>query len=131
MRLDGVRRQVTEAREALARAAAHAQAGEIDPAYRAALGSRNLLFHAERGLAAAHGQPLPEMPVVGVPGGGRDDHGAALAALDRALALTDDGQMGGPLGEAHAAYGRWLGWLRDELGRELAAHGPPKPSSAG
>src|SRR5436853_6269114 len=126
MRLDGVRRQVTEAREALAKSIAHAQAGEVDPAYRAALGSRNLLFHAERGLAAAHGQPLPEMPVVGVPGGGLGDHRAALAALERALALTDDGEMSGPIAEARTPYGLYLGWLRDEVGRSLGK----EPSAA-
>jgi hypothetical protein len=119
MELAGVRRQLTEAREALAESAAQAEAGAYDPAYRAALRSRNLLFHAARGLAAAKGRPLPEMPVVGIPGGGRGDHLAALDALDRALAIGEHEQMDAPVEEARLPYARYLGWLRDEVGKAL------------
>jgi hypothetical protein len=119
MELAGVRRQIEEAKAALEESGERAREGAVDPAYRAALKSRNLLFHAARGLAAAHRQPLPEMPVVGVPGGALDDLKAALAALDRALALADDAEMVAPVDEARAPYARYLGWLRDEVGRAL------------
>jgi hypothetical protein len=120
MQLAGVRRQLEEAREALTDSAARAAAGDYDPAYRAALRSRNLLFHATRGLAAARGEELPEMPVVGVPGGAHADHEAALAAVERALAGPDDVvAMGRVLDEARPPWARYLGWLRDELGKTM------------
>src|SRR5437773_8724496 len=118
--LAGVRRQIEEARQALAESAEHARQDEIDPAYRAALRSRNLLFHAMRGLAAARGEPLPEMPVVGIPGGALEDHRPALQALAAALAVADDtAQMPAILETARLPYARYLGWLRDEVGRTM------------
>ncbi|MSP60843.1 MAG: hypothetical protein EXR72_10970 [Myxococcales bacterium] len=119
MQLAGVRRQLGEARAALVDSVAHATHGACDPAYRAALRSRNLLFHAARGLAAARGEELPEMPVVGIPGGGLDDHRAVLAAIDAALVVTDDRTMVDALAPARTPCARYLGWLRDEVGRAL------------
>jgi hypothetical protein len=121
MRLAGVRRQLTEAREALSQAATEAARSAFDPAYRLALRSRNLLFHAARGLAAARGEAPPEMPVVGVPGGGPDDHVAGLAAIDAALAAQDDAaEMPRHVAAAAAPYAGYLGWLRDEVAKILA-----------
>ena len=125
MKLAGVRRQLMEARESLVEAAARSGEGAFDPAYRAALKSRNLLFHAQRGLAAALGETLPEMPVVGGPDGSHADHLAALHALDATLAVEDDQAMGAPLDDARAPYARFLGWLRDEVGRTMSG-GPPR-----
>jgi hypothetical protein len=123
MKLAGVRRQLGEARETLVASAAAAARGEFDPAYRGALRSRNLLFHATRGLAAARGEPLPEMPAVGVAGGGLDDHAAALAAIDAALATAGDDTAELPphVAAAKPAYARYLGWLREEVRRMLTA----------
>jgi hypothetical protein len=56
--LAGVRRQLAEARAALAESGRHAQESAFDPAYRTALRGRNLVFHAKRGLAAANKQAL-------------------------------------------------------------------------
>jgi hypothetical protein len=118
MQLQGVRRQLHEARAALCEAAEHAAAGRFDPAYRAALRSRNLLFHATRGLAAARGEPLPEVPVVSGSEGTLLDHQGALARLDAALAVSDDAaQMPAELAGAREPYGRFLGFLRNEVGR--------------
>ena len=117
MHLAGVRRQLTEARDALVESAGHAGRGEYDPAYRRALRSRNLLFHAARGLAAARREELPEMPVTGAPGGAIDDHHGGVAAIDAALAVADDLEMGPHLDAARPPYARYLGWLRDEVGR--------------
>jgi hypothetical protein len=117
MRLAGVRRQLEEARVALIESATHAAAGALDPAYRACLRSRNLLFHATRGVAAARGEPLPEMPVTGGPGGSLDDQPAALAALDAALAVGDDLTLAPLLDAARPPYARYLGWLREAVGR--------------
>jgi hypothetical protein len=120
MQLGGVRRQLTEARQALVESAAAAQRGEHDPAYRLALRSRNLLFHAARGLAAARGEELPEMPVTGVPGGGLDDHQGGLEAIDAALAATvDEQEMPRHVAAAAVPYARFLGWLRSEVGKLL------------
>src|SRR3954468_13765606 len=90
MQLAGIQRQLTESREALEQSLAHAQKSAFDPAYRAALKSRNLLFHATRGLAAARGQDLPEMPVVAGKAGAIDDATPAKAALDHCLSLFPD-----------------------------------------
>ncbi len=119
MRLAGVRRQLEEARELLVESARQASLGAVDPAYRAALRSRNLLFHATRGVAAARGEALPEMPAVGVQGGGFADHAAALDAIAAALALDDDAAMAEPARLARDAYARYLGWLRDEVAKTL------------
>lgn len=121
MKLAGVRRQLAEAKESLLEAAARGGEGAYDPAYRAGLKSRNLFFHATRGLAAARGEALPEMPVVGAAGGGLADHQAAVAALDAALAVDDDAAMGVHFDAARAPYARFLGWLRDEVGRAMSA----------
>jgi hypothetical protein len=118
--LAGVRRQLEEARATLAESVERARGGELDPGYRAALRSRNLLFHATRGVCAARGEPLPEMPVVGAPGGSLDDAAPALAAIAAALSVADDvAEMPALLAAARAPYARYLGWLRDELGRRL------------
>jgi|SRR5579871_3267449 len=119
MRLAGVRRQLEEARAALVESAGHAGRGEHDPAYRAALKARNLVFHATRGLAAARGEELPEMPVVGTTVGTLADHEPVLQAIAGALAVEDDAQMGAHLEAGRAAWGRYLGWLRDEVGKAL------------
>jgi hypothetical protein len=122
MKLAGVRRQLGEAREALVESGAAAARGEFDPAYRAALRSRNLLFHATRGLAAARGEPLPEMPAVGVDGGGPADHAPALAAVEAALAVDGDDDaaaMPPHVARAKESYARWLGFLRAEVGKLL------------
>jgi hypothetical protein len=120
VQLAGVRRQLSEARQALVEAAAAAGRGEHDPAYRLALRSRNLLFHATRGLAAARGEELPEMPVTGVPGGGLADHEGALAAIDAALSATvDEQEMPRHVAAATVPYARFLGWLRGEVGKLL------------
>jgi hypothetical protein len=127
MLLIGVRRQLTEAREALVESASFAGEGKFDPAYRAALKSRNLLFHATRGLAAARGEPMPEMPVVSTQVGTLADHVAALAELDAALSTDDASELDAMpprLAAAKAPYGRYLGWLRFEVGKMLH---PPKP----
>jgi hypothetical protein len=121
MRLAGVRKQLEEARELLVASAKHAEEGQFDPAYRAALGSRNRLFHAARGLAAARGEELPEMPVVGVSGGKLEDHRGAVEAIDAALAVEDDDRrMVAQVEAARGPYGRYLGWLRDEVGHAMA-----------
>jgi len=120
--LGGVRRQLEEARAALADSGDRAARGDFDGAYRVALRSRNLLFHATRGLAAARGEPLPEMPVVGATGGGGslEDGKSASEALAKALAATDDLVEVPPLlAAARAPYARYLGFLRDEVGRRL------------
>ncbi len=119
MHLSGVRRQLDEAKQALVESAGLAADGKYDPAYRVALRSRNLLFHATRGLAAARGEPLPEMPVVGRAGGGIADHAPALAAIDQALATEDDLTMPTHLALAHDPYALYLGFLRTEVGRTL------------
>src|SRR3954453_12258731 len=93
-KLAGVRRQIEEAVAALKEAASHATYREYDPAYRSALKSRNLLFHAVRGIAAAAGKDLPEMPVTGTPGGTLKDHKPALEALEAALADENDQTLG-------------------------------------
>ena len=122
--LAGVRRQIEEAREALIASAEAVAKGEVDPAYRLALRSRNLLFHATRGVAAARGEELPEMPVTGAPGGAPEDHVPALAALTAALAVDDDARdMPVHLEAARIPYARYLGYLRLEVGKIL---GPPK-----
>lgn len=124
MQLAGVRRQLTEAREALVQAAGEAARGAFDPAYRLALRSRNLLFHATRGLASARGDEPPEMPVVGVPGGSASDHTAALAAIDAALAAEDDARdMPRPVAAAAAPYAKFLGWLRGEVAKIMSPPG--------
>ncbi len=119
MHLAGVRRQLEEARAALVESAAHAQKGEFDPAYRAALLSRNRLFHATRGVAAARSEALPEMPAVGTDVGELADHVGVLAALDAALAVEEDLTMPDELAAARSRFGRYLGWLRHEVGRTL------------
>jgi hypothetical protein len=126
MRLNGVRRQLAEAREALVESAGHAAESAWDPAYRKALRSRNLLFHATRGIAAARGEPLPEMPAVGIAGGGLAHHAEALAAIDAALAVEDDpAEMPPHLAAAKTAYAPYLGWLREAVGTELRAGRKP------
>src|SRR5205807_2555021 len=120
VKLAGVRRQLAESRAALVESGDAAARGEFDPAYRAALRSRNLLFHATRGIAATRGEPLPEMPAVGTPGGGLADHAPALAAVDSALGVEDDAREMGPhLAQAKEHYARWLGWLREEVAKLL------------
>jgi hypothetical protein len=60
------------------------------------------------------------MPVVATAGGSLHDHGAALAALDRGLAVEDSAQeLPGPLSEAREPYARYLGWLREEVAKML------------
>ncbi len=120
MKLAGVRRQLDEARATLRESIEAARRGEMDPAYRSALRSRNLLFHATRGLAAARGEALPEMPAVGVPGGGLDDHAPALEAIEAALAVEDDAaEMAPHVARAKTHYARYLGFVREELGKIL------------
>ena len=122
MQLAGIHRQLTEARQSLDESVAQARADAFDPAYRAALRSRNLLFHATRGLAAARGQELPEMPVVAGAAGALSDGDAALAAVDAALALFPDPEVAAldaALAAARAPYAAWLGFLREEVGRRL------------
>lgn len=124
MLLGGVRRNLLEARQALVESVDALGRGEVDPAYRSALRSRNLLFHAARGLAAARGEPLPEVPVTGAPDGTPDAHGPALAALDAALAVTDDArEMPAHLDNAKVPYARYLGWLREQVGKLLRPPG--------
>ena len=118
--LAGVRRQIQEAREALIASAEATAKGDVDPAYRLALRSRNLVFHATRGLAAARGEEMPEMPVTGAPGGHAGDHAPALAALTAALAASDDARdMPAHLEAARAPYAGYLGWLREEVAKIL------------
>ena len=122
MQLAGIHRQLTEARESLVESLAQARADAFDPAYRVALRSRNLLFHAVRGLAAARGQELPEMPVVAGKPGGLSDGETALATVDSALHLFPDPDLAGldaALTAARAPYAAWLGYLREEVGRRL------------
>jgi hypothetical protein len=116
-KLAGVRRQIEEAVAALKEATSHATYREYDPAYRAALKSRNLLFHAVRGLAAAAGKDLPETPVTGTPGGNVKDARPALEALEAALADENDQSLGKHLEAAMAPYARFLGFLRDEVSK--------------
>jgi hypothetical protein len=122
MQLAGIQRQLGEARQSLDESLAHARADAYDPAYRAALRSRNLLFHAVRGLAAARGQELPAMPVVAGAPGALSDADAALAAVDAALALFPDPDLAAldaALTATRAPYAAWLGLLREEVGRRL------------
>lgn len=119
MHLAGVRRQLEEAREALRSSVESAAKGDYDPAFRLALRSRNLLFHAMRGLAAARGEALPEMPVTGIPGGGLSDQHGAFAALEAALASTEDLEMPAALEPGRLPYARYLGWLREEVGKMM------------
>jgi hypothetical protein len=119
--LAGVRHQLEEARRLLAAPAAHARAGAADPAYRSALDARNQLFHATRGLAAARGEPLPEMPVLSVAGGSLADHEACLRVLDQALAVTDQrAELPAILARAREPFSRYVGWARGEVTRLLA-----------
>ena len=122
--LTGVRRQLSEARAALVESGAHAARAEWDPAYRAALRSRNLLFHAARGLAAARGEPMPQTPVTGGEVGARSDQAAALAVLDDALA-TEDEVVALPrlVAAARDPFARYLGWLKFEVAKTLP---PPR-----
>ena len=76
-------------------------------------------FPTLKALAAARHETMPEMPVTGLPGGSFADYLAARAQLDAALAMRDDITMVSPLAAARAPYARYLGWLRDELGRLL------------
>ncbi len=123
MQLAGVQRQLSEARQSLDESLTQARVDAFDPAYRAALRSRNLLFHAARGLAAARGQELPEMPVVAGAAGAIDDAVSSLAALDAALALTvadpDLAALDAAIAAARVPYSRWLGYLREAVGRQL------------
>jgi hypothetical protein len=122
MQLAGIQRQLSEARESLEESLAHARTDGFDPAYRSALRSRNLLFHATRGLAAARGQDLPEMPVVAGAPGSLEDAGVALTALGAALALLPDADLAAldaALAAARAPYSRWLGFLREEVAKRL------------
>jgi hypothetical protein len=122
MQLAGIQRQLTEALEALDQSLAHARADAVDPAYRSALRSRNLYFHAVRGLAAARGQELPEMPVVAGKPGTLTDGEAARSAVAAALALFPDADLAAldsALAAARPPYAAWLGFLREEVGRRL------------
>ena len=122
--LAGVRRQLEEARVLLGESAQAAARGEHDPAYRAALRMRNLVFHAERGLAAARGRELPEMPVVGGKPGGLEDHAPVDAALVSALGVADDiAEMPAHLDALKPPLARYLGWLREEVARQMRAAG--------
>jgi hypothetical protein len=122
MQLAGIERQLTEARQSLEESLSQARADAWDPAYRAALRSRNLLFHATRGLAAARGEELPEMPVVaGTPGSFADGE-SALTAVDAARALLPDADLtalDAALTATRGPYARWMGLLREEVGRRL------------
>ncbi len=122
MQLAGIHRQLTESCEALDESIAHAKQGAFDPAYRAALKSRNLLFHATRGLAAARGQELPEMPVVAGTSGSLDDAAPARAALDDCLARFPDPDLAAldaALAAARGPFSHWLFFLREEVGKTL------------
>ena len=122
MQLAGIQRQLMESHAALEESATHARAGVFDPAYRAALKGRNLLFHAARGLAAARGQELPEMPVVAGKTGSLEDAAPSLAALDDALALFPDPDLAvldATLDAARVPFSRWLAFLRQEVARSL------------
>jgi hypothetical protein len=120
MKLAGVRRQLGEAREALSEAAGHAAAGRFDPAYRAALKSRNLLFHAQRGLAIARKEEPPEVPVVAGPHADGAAHAAALGVLEAALAVEDDlTEMPPILAGVRDPLARFLAHLRNEVARLL------------
>jgi hypothetical protein len=123
VKLAGVRRQLEEARAKLAESGAHAGKGEFDPAYRTALRARNLIFHAKRGLAAAHGQPLPALPVTGGEPGALTDHVEVLSALDAALGVADDRDEIPPFLRAlEPALERYLGWLKREVRSMLAVN---------
>ena len=123
MKLAGVRRQLGEARDALAESGQHALAGRYDPAYRAALKGRNQLFHATRGLAIAGGQEPPEMPIVGgAVQGVLTDLEPALTAIEAALGVEDDLTEMPPRLTADLVKGglaRYLAWLRTEVGRVM------------
>lgn len=122
MQLAGIHRQLTEAREALDHSIDHAKKSAFDPAYRAALKSRNLLFHATRGLAAARGEELPEMPVVAGKSGSLEDASPARAALDDCLALFPDPDvtaLDAAIAKAREPFSHWLYFLREEVGKSL------------
>ena len=122
MQLAGIQRQLTESREALEHSIAHAQQNAFDPAYRAALKSRNLLFHATRGLAAARGQELPEMPVVAGKSGSLDDAPLAKSALDHCLSLFPEPDLvalDAAISAAREPFSHWLHFLREEVGKSL------------
>ena len=98
-----------ELREVLLAAASVGLKGVVIP---------RLLFHAMRGLAAARGEPLPEVPVVSGPSGELRDYEAAVAVLEAALAVTDDGrEMPAILAAVRDPYAKYLGFLRNEVGR--------------
>jgi hypothetical protein len=117
MKLAGVRRQLEESRQALDASQRHAAAGEFDPAYRAALKARNLLFHATRGLAMARGEDPPEMPLTATTIGTLADCDPVRDAIADALSVEDDLAMPDRLQAARAPCGRYLGWLRDEVAK--------------
>jgi hypothetical protein len=122
MQLAGIQRQLSESRDALDDSIAHARKNAFDPAYRAALKSRNLLFHATRGLAAARGQELPEMPVVAGKSGSLSSSEAARLALDACLALfpdPDPAALEVAISAAREPFSHWLFFLREEVGKSL------------
>ena len=122
MRLDGVRRQLGEARALFVEVERVARAGELDNAYRAALRARNLVFHATRGLAAARGEDLPEMPIVGGMGkeSSPDELAIVISTIDAALTVADDAaEMPDALRPLVAPLVRVLGWLREEVGKAM------------
>ena len=119
--LAGVRRQLEEAQQLFEETATLAAQGQYDAAYRLALRARNLVFHAARGLAAARAETLPETPVVSIPGGGLQDIEPVRAGIAAALAVSDDLTMPSQLTKMYPALARYLGWLRDEVGRLMRA----------
>jgi hypothetical protein len=119
--LAGVRRQLEEAQQLFAEIATLAAEGQYDPAYRLALRARNLVFHAARGLAAARTETMPETPIVGIPGGGLQDLEPVRAGIAAALAVSDDLTMPAELMQMYPSLARFLGWLRDEVGRLMRA----------
>jgi hypothetical protein len=122
MQLAGIHRQLSESKEALEESIAHAEKSAFDPAYRAALKSRNLLFHATRGLAAARGQVLPEMPVVAGKSGSLEDAPLAKSALDHCLSLFPEPDLvalDAALAAAREPFSHWLHFLREEVGKAL------------
>lgn len=126
MKLVGVRRQLEDAARLLGDAQARSDVGADEDAYRAALASRNELFHALRALAHARDDEPPEVPPVGVPGGDLSAFADAQAAFADTLAVEDDRTMIEPLVRVKLAYGRVLGVLRERAFAQRLGNDAPK-----
>lgn len=123
-----VRFNLENARRDLGESVRHAEAGEVEQAYKLALRARNGVFHGRRAWTALAGVPEPRMPVTGVMNGRLEDHRRAADALAEGIALCDGGGDGPPpaglepaIRAAESAFVEYLGYLKDEVGKRMRA----------